>query len=97
NDEDVIAVGAVALRFQAATLPFLACVVISNMMLQSTGKGVKASITSSSRNGLFFIPLILVLPNISGLLGVEISQPIADVLSLFLAIPLAGSEIKKMG
>ncbi len=97
NDEDVIAVGAVALRFQAATLPFLACVVISNMMLQSTGKGVKASITSSSRNGLFFIPLILVLPKVFGLRGVEISQPIADVLSLFLAIPLAGSEIKKMG
>lgn len=96
DDEEVIAVGSVALRCQAATLPLLACVVISNMMLQSTGKGVKASITSSSRNGLFFIPLILVLPNISGLLGVEISQPIADVLSVFLAIPLAWSELKKM-
>lgn len=96
DDEEVIAVGAAALRFQAATLPLLAGVVISNMMLQSTGKGVKASITSSSRNGLFFIPLILVLPNLFGLYGVEISQPIADVLSLFLAIPLAWSELKKM-
>ncbi|MCR5022718.1 MAG: MATE family efflux transporter, partial [Lachnospiraceae bacterium] len=67
DDEEVIAVGAVALRCQAATLPLLACVVISNMMLQSTGKGVKASITSSSRNGLLFIPLILVLPNLFGL------------------------------
>lgn len=96
DDEEVIAVGSVALRCQAATLPLLACVVISNMMLQSTGKGVKASITSSSRNGLFFIPLILVLPNLFGLYGVEISQPIADVLSVFLAIPLAWSELKKM-
>lgn len=96
DDPYVIKVGSVALRCQASTLPLMATVVISNMMLQSTGKGIKASITSSSRNGLFFIPLILILPNIFGLWGVEISQPIADVLSIILAVPLAWSELKLM-
>ena len=74
----------------------MATIVITNMMLQSTGKGVKASIASSARNGIFFIPMILILPRLFGLFGVEISQACADVLSFLLAIPFAASELKKM-
>ncbi|MBE5838795.1 MATE family efflux transporter [Butyrivibrio sp.] len=88
-------VGVAALRFQACTLPLSGTIVISNMMLQSIGKGVKASIMASSRNGLFFIPMILILPPILGILGVEMAQSCADVLSFGLAIPLAASELKK--
>lgn len=96
DDPSVIEVGQVALRYQAAALPLLACTVLTNMMLQSMGKGVKATITASARSGLFFIPLILVLPNILGLFGVEISQAIADVLAMLLSIPFAYLELKKM-
>ncbi len=95
KDPDVIAVGTVALKWQAATLPLSGCIVITNMMLQSIGKGVKASITASARNGIFFIPLILILPQIYGLFGVEITQAVADILSLAISIPLAYSELKK--
>lgn len=95
NDPAVIAVGRVALRAQAATLPLLAMTVMTNMMLQSSGKGVKASITSSARSGIFFIPLILILPRFLGLFGVEIAQAAADVLSFALAIPMAYSELRK--
>lgn len=96
DDPAVVAVGSVALRAQAAALPLLACIVITNMMLQSTGKGVKASITASARSGIFFIPLILVLPRLFGLTGVEMTQAVADVLSVSISIPLAVSELKKM-
>ena len=96
DDPEVIAVGTVALRAQAISLPLMATIVITNMMLQSTGKGVKASIASSARNGIFFIPMILILPRLFGLFGVEISQACADVLSFLLAIPFAASELKKM-
>ncbi len=96
DDPDVIAVGCDALRFQACTLPLLAGIVMANMMLQSTGKGLKASIMSSARNGLFFIPLIIILPQIFGLRGVETAQPVSDVFSLLLSIPLVQSELKKM-
>lgn len=96
NDEAVIAVGRVALRWQAYALPLLACIVISNMMLQSIGKGVKATITASARSGICFIPLILTLPHFLGLFGVEISQAIADVISIIISIPLALSELHKM-
>ena len=96
DDAEVIAVGSVALRWQAGVLFLLATTVMSNMMLQSIGKGLKASITSSARNGIFFIPLILILPRQLGLFGVEITQSCADILTLILTIPMAWSEIKKM-
>ena len=96
NDPDVISVGAVALRAQAISLPLMATIVITNMMLQACGKGLKASIVSAARNGIFFVPLILILPRLLGLFGVEITQAVSDVLSFVLAIPFAASELKKM-
>jgi Na+-driven multidrug efflux pump len=95
-DPEVVAVGKVALRAQAMTMPLLATTTMVNMMLQSMGKGIKASITASARSGLFFIPLIIILPNIFGLAGVEATQAIADILTLSICIPLAASELKKM-
>lgn len=94
DDPAVIEVGAFALRCQTLSLPLHASIVMTNMMLQSMGRGLKASITSSARNGIFFIPLILLLPAYFGLTGVEITQPIADLLSLLLAIPFAVIELK---
>ena len=96
DDDAVVQIGTVALRCQAAVLPLSAATVLSNMMLQSIGKGVKASISSSARNGICFIPLILILPNILGILGVEITQSIADVLALCISVPMALTEIRKM-
>ena len=96
EDPEVVAVGKVALRAQCCALPLSAMVIMSNMMLQSIGKGVKASITSSASNGICFIPLILLLPNIFGLFGVEITQTAADVFTLAISFPIALSELKKL-
>ncbi len=92
----VINVGQTALRCQAAILPINAFIVMTNMMLQSMGKGIKASITASARNGLFFIPAILILPVFLDLTGVEITQSVADVLTLLMSIPFAVQELKKL-
>ena len=96
DDPDVIAVGKVALRCQAVVLPLEAFIVMTNMMLQSMGRGMKASITASARNGIFFIPLILVLPRLFGITGLEVTQACADVLSLLISIPLAVSELRRL-
>lgn len=96
DDPDVIAVGTVALRCQSLALPFQAFIVMTNMMLQSIGKGFKASVTASARNGIFFIPLILILPQLLGLLGVEITQAAADFLSLAVSVPFAVTELRQM-
>jgi len=96
DDPQVIAVGAAALRWQAASLPLMACVILTNMMLQAIGSGVKASLTAAARSGLFFVPLILTLPVLLGLRGVEMTQACSDVLAMMLALPLAVSELRKM-
>ena len=96
DDPDVIAIGSKALRFQAVTLPLMSGIVMTNMMLQSIGAGIKASISSSARSGIFFIPLLFAFSSLFGLTGVECAQAAADVCSMILAIPFAYSELKKM-
>lgn len=96
DDEEVIAIGSKALRFQSVSLPLMSTIVMTNMMLQSIGAGVKASIASSARSGIFFIPLLLLFSALFGLTGVESAQAAADVCSLALSIPLGYSELKKM-
>lgn len=59
-------------------------------------KGTQASITAISRQGLFFIPAILVLPGFLGVTGVQLSQPVSDTLSFLLAIPMAISILREL-
>ena len=87
NDPEVIAVGTVALRWQAAFLPLHALIVGTNMLMQSTRHIKQATFLSMNRQGVYFIPAILILPRLFGLFGVEISQAVADLLSTFTAIP----------
>lgn len=96
DDEDVIKVGVKALRFQTVVLPLNGIIVMTNMLLQSIGKGVKASITASARNGICFIPAILMLPHLFGLTGVEMTQSVADVCTMLISVPFAVMEIKDL-
>lgn len=96
GDPDVIAVGAAALRWQFITFPLGSWIVMSNMMLQTIRKPVKATIISSARQGLFFIPLIFILSHYLGLQGVEMCQAVAGLLTFILAIPLTCSVLNEM-
>lgn len=96
EDVEVIETGSLALRLQCITFPLNAWIVMSNMMLQSIGKALKASIVAGARQGYFFIPFILILPLCFGLLGVQMTQAVADVSTLVLSIPLTLSVLKEM-
>ena len=96
EDLEVIKIGALSLRLQCIFLPLSAFVVGSNMMLQTIGKPVKASISAAARTGLFFVPAILILPQFFGLLGVQMSQAVADLCSFVLCVPLAGTTLIEM-
>lgn len=96
NDEAVIAVGRVALRLQLITFPLGAFTIMSNMMLQSIGRGVKASIMASAKSAICFLPFILTLPYFLGLLGIEMSQMCADFCAFLLALPLTLPELHSM-
>ena len=96
GDADVIEVGTAALRYNIVVFPLSAWIIMCNMMLQSIGKGLKASIVASARQGIFFLPLIAVLPRFFGITGVEICQTVSDILALTVSIPLGVSVIKEM-
>lgn len=87
NDETAIEIGATALRWQVAFMPFHPLIVGTNMLMQSTRHIKSATFLSMNRQGIFFIPAILILPRVLGLTGVEISQFAADVLSSVSSIP----------
>ncbi|NLL81627.1 MAG: MATE family efflux transporter [Tissierellia bacterium] len=86
DDLEVIKIGTRALKFQSIVLPLSAWVIMVNMLVQTIGKSKEASIIAIARQGLFFIPAILILPRIIGILGVQLSQPIADLLTFLLAL-----------
>ena len=96
NDPEVIRVGTLALRMQCVTFPLMAWIIPSNMLLQTIGKTFKASVVSLARQGLCFVPFILLLPRFYGILGIQLSQPIADVLSLLIAVPLTLSVLREL-
>lgn len=82
DDPEVIRIGTRALRLQAlATLVLPPCMVVE-MLFQSTGKRLGASILSSLRSGLFFIPALLILPRIRGLSGIQEAQPFSLLISV---------------
>lgn len=92
EDIEVIKIGTKALRYQCISLPFLSLNVICNMSFQSTRQKIKATILSACRQGLFFIPLIFILPAIldingNGILGVELTQAASDFLTFLFTIP----------
>lgn len=96
DDELVISIGSAALRWQVAFVPFHPLIVGTNMLMQATRKIKSATFLSMNRQGIFFIPAIILLPHLIGLTGVEISQFVADVLSALMAIPFLILFFKKL-
>ena len=78
DDLEVISIGTTALRLQLCSLPLWAFITLSNMCTQAMGLGMKATLISIARQGIFLIPALLVLPHVFGLLGLQMAQPIAD-------------------
>ena len=86
NDPVVIEIGTLALRMQLLTLPLQGTVIMGNMMPQSSGYGFRATLVSTARQGIFLIPLLIVLTLSLGLLGIQCAQPLADIATFLLAL-----------
>lgn len=96
DDPAVTEIGTLALKIQCISLFFLPFAVSGNMMFQSIGKSETATFLSSLRGGLFYIPLLLILPVFLGLLGIQISQTVADIMAGVVTIPFAISFFRKL-
>ena len=87
DDPEVTAIALPAFRYQCFACFLQPGIVAGNMLFQSIGKSGRATFLACCRQGVFFIPLILTLPRMFGLLGIEICQPIADVLTFVVTVP----------
>ena len=96
DDPEVTAVALPAFRYQCVAIFLQPVIVAGNMLFQSIGKSGRATFLACCRQGVFFIPLILALPRLYGLFGIEICQPIADVLTFFVTVPFLFPFLHKL-
>jgi putative MATE family efflux protein len=97
DDAAVIAIGALALRLRCLTFPLMGWVILNNMMLQTIGKAGKATILSLAWQGLFLLPCLFTLTPWLGILGIQMSQPVADLATFALSVPLGIGVLREMG
>ena len=88
DDPAVIEFGTRALQFQCLTMWAQSWSVMSNMMMQSIGRTVPATFLAVARQGLFFIPFVLILPIFLDAMGIQMAQSAADLLTFLCAIPI---------
>lgn len=114
QDRAVIELGVNCLKAQTYIMAGVGCIMIMNSFFQAMGKAKEAAILAIGRQGLFFIPMVILLPKVfasgvpsflerltsypmeSGLYGVMFAQPIADIITLVLAIILGVKSIKHL-
>ena len=97
DDPAVTAVALPAFHYQCLAMLLQPIIVVANMTFQSVGASGRATFLACCRQGVFFIPLILILPRTHGLFGVEICQPIADVLTFLVSLPFLIEFLQQLG
>ena len=96
TDETLLNVAELGLKTALLAFPIVGFQIISSGFFQYIGKPQKAILLSLTRQLLFLLPLLAILPGIYGAKGVWISLPIADVLSAILAAVLIFFQLRKM-
>lgn len=97
EDPTLIQIGASALRWQCVVFPLCTLATTTGMLFQNIRLTFPATLLSIGRQGLFFIPAILILPQFLGLQGVEMAQATADLCTFLLTIPFAVWITRKLG
>lgn len=86
-DGQVVQIGAETLRFACYVMPFMALSTYVNQLYQCLGFKAPATLLASCRQGIFFLPAVLLLPLRLGCAGVQLSQPAADLATFVLSVP----------
>ena len=76
-------------------MPLLGVFAVNSMFMQNIGNYGAALLISISRQGLFYVPLVYLLPAIYGKTGIYLVQPLSDVLSFVLAVAVMYRWYKK--
>ena len=96
DDPKVIEIGTRALILQCAAMYFQSFGTVTEMMFQSTGKKLGASILSTFRSGGLFLLFLLILAPLRGLAGIQEAQPLANFCATLVAIPFAVTFLRRL-
>ena len=94
TDAEVIRVTPTNMRWAFAAVPILALQLIGAAYFQAVGKALPALLLTLTRQAIFFIPLMYILPLYFGELGIWIAFPISDVLSTIVTGFFLHREVK---
>ncbi len=95
DDPEVVRIGSMMLAFLCVTIPLMGFSTYVNQLYQSLGFAVGATILASCRQGIFFVPLVFLLPYFFGLEGITAVQAAADLLTFLVSIPFLIFFFKK--
>ena len=96
DDPEVIVIATRAMRLMAVSQLSMPVTVMTEMLLQTTGKKLKASVLSAMKSGVILIPALLILSRLRGLNGIEEAQPLSLVLSVIPAVIFAVSFFREL-
>lgn len=95
GDTEVIEIGGKMLKYLCMSLPVLGYSTFVNQLYQSLGFVVPATVLASCRQGIFFIPLLLILSGTIGLEGILLAQALADLLTFVVSVPFHAAMFRK--
>lgn len=96
KESDVVQIGSRIIKFFSISLPLIPLTIVTNMVFQVTEQIGISIFLSSCRQGIFFIPLIFVLPAIFGITGLELCQPIANTITSLVSLPFIVRYFRKL-
>ena len=89
GDTEMVRVGSIALRANALSFILFGFYTVYSFLFLVMGKAMEGCILGACRQGICFVPVILILPAIWGLSGVLYAQPIADIISAIVTVVMA--------
>ena len=96
DDPEVVAIGAGAMKYFGIAAFFQPMSVCTNMMFQSIGEARIATFLSTLRSGLYYVPILLILPRFLGLLGIQSAVLWSDMLTALTSLPFALRFFRKL-
>ena len=87
STDEVARIGEETMGYACLVMPFMAVSTYVNQLYQCLGFKAAATLLAACRQGIFFIPAVLILPIFWQCLGVQISQPVADLMTFVISVP----------
>ncbi len=93
-EAELLAMGTYSMRIMMVMLPLIGIQVVSTVFFQAIGKAVPSLFLSLLREVMLFIPLVLILANYTGLLGIWLARPLSDLMAFIITFAMISRELK---